>query len=72
MFFLPIYFQSDGSIAQTDYVETWRGMIEARDQGLTKSIGVSNFNISQLDRLMSLTTTKPAVLQVEVRLQTYK
>ncbi|KAI5633727.1 aldo/keto reductase family domain-containing protein [Phthorimaea operculella] len=56
----------DGTFDNTDHLETWRGMQEARDQGLTKSIGVSNFNLQQLERLVRISYEKPAVLQVEV------
>ncbi|KAJ2939264.1 hypothetical protein O0L34_g13358 [Tuta absoluta] len=58
----------DGTFENTDYLETWKGMQEARDQGLTRSIGVSNFNLQQLQRLITLSYEKPAVLQVELNL----
>lgn len=49
-----------------DYLDTWRGMIEAKKLGLAKSIGVSNFNQQQIQRLTNSTGETPAVLQVEV------
>ncbi|KAJ0170126.1 hypothetical protein K1T71_014054 [Dendrolimus kikuchii] len=52
----------------TDYLETWRGMIEAKTLGLAKSIGVSNFNEEQITRILDHGLEKPAVLQVEVNL----
>ncbi|XP_052757127.1 aldo-keto reductase AKR2E4-like [Galleria mellonella] len=52
----------------TDYVDTWKGMIEAKKQGLAKSIGVSNFNRQQIDRLIENGLETPAVLQVEINL----
>nr|XP_032525336.1 aldo-keto reductase AKR2E4-like isoform X2 [Danaus plexippus plexippus] len=64
----PIAIDSNGSVVDVDYLETWRGMIEVQRQGLTNSIGVSNFNISQLQRLIEQTGVTPAVLQVEVNL----
>ena len=48
------------------YVDTWRGMIEARDQGLVRSIGVSNFTEDQLTELIEETGVVPAVNQVEM------
>lgn len=48
------------------YVETWREFITLRDAGLTKSIGVSNFNIEHLERLERETGVIPAVNQVEI------
>jgi len=48
------------------YLETWRGMIDARDQGLVRSIGVSNFTEDQLTELVEETGVAPAVNQVEL------
>ncbi|XP_059058814.1 aldo-keto reductase AKR2E4-like [Achroia grisella] len=52
----------------TDYVETWRGMVEAKKLGLTKSIGISNFNQKQIDRVIASGLETPSVLQVEINL----
>lgn len=43
-------------------------MEEAKRLGLTKSIGVSNFNIPQLERLLNSSKTVPAMNQVEVKI----
>jgi 2,5-diketo-D-gluconate reductase A len=48
------------------YVETWRAMIQLRDEGLTRSIGVSNFLPEHLNRLVAETGVAPAVNQVEL------
>lgn len=48
------------------WVDTWRGMIEAREQGLVRSIGVSNFTEEMLLRLIDETGVTPAVNQVEL------
>ncbi|CAH0404282.1 unnamed protein product [Chilo suppressalis] len=64
----PIAESEDHKLESTDYLETWKGMIEARDRGLTRSIGVSNFNQAQLDRLLANTDVKPVALQVEINL----
>jgi diketogulonate reductase-like aldo/keto reductase len=48
------------------YVDTWRGMIEARDEGLVRSIGVSNFTEEMLTDLVEATDVVPAVNQVEL------
>ncbi len=48
------------------YVDTWRAMIELQQQGLVKSIGVSNFTAEHLDRLAAETSVIPAVNQIEL------
>ncbi|MCH6231125.1 aldo/keto reductase [Microbacterium sp. CFH 31415] len=48
------------------YVDTWRGMIEARERGLVRSIGVSNFTEAMLTELIDATGVTPAVNQVEL------
>jgi diketogulonate reductase-like aldo/keto reductase len=48
------------------YVASWRAMIELRDQGLIRSIGVSNFTEAHLTRLIDETGVVPAVNQVEL------
>lgn len=49
-----------------DYLETWKAMIEIRDAGLTRAIGVSNFQVPHLQRIIAETGVKPAVNQIEV------
>ncbi|HEY3503559.1 MAG TPA: aldo/keto reductase [Actinocatenispora sp.] len=48
------------------YVDSWRAMIRLRDDGLVRSIGVSNFTPAQIDRLERETGVLPAVNQVEL------
>jgi 2,5-diketo-D-gluconate reductase A len=49
-----------------DYVATWRLLEEFQRDGRARSIGVSNFEPSQLERLAGATATVPAVNQVEL------
>ncbi|MBD2762621.1 aldo/keto reductase [Kocuria sp. cx-455] len=51
------------------YVETWQTMIELRDQGLVRSIGVSNFLPEHLLRLERETGEMPVINQVELHPQ---
>ncbi|KAL4712278.1 hypothetical protein ACJJTC_004040 [Scirpophaga incertulas] len=62
----PMAYKRDGRISLTDYLETWKGMQDAKDLNLTRSIGVSNFNLTQMERLWNNSRIKPAVLQIEV------
>jgi alcohol dehydrogenase (NADP+) len=45
--------------------ETWQGMIDAKGQGLSKHIGVSNFSINRLQELMDMGKEIPEMNQVE-------
>lgn len=48
------------------YVETWKALEEIKASGRAKSIGVCNFNIEHLERLINETDSIPAVNQVEL------
>lgn len=48
------------------YVDSWRALIKLRDEGLVRSIGVSNFAPAHLDRLLDETGVAPAVNQIEL------
>ena len=43
----------------------WPGMERAREQGYARSIGVSNFSLSELDELLGIAETRPVVNQVQ-------
>ncbi len=45
--------------------ETWKGMEEAVDAGLVRHIGVSNFGINNLTKILNAARIKPEVNQVE-------
>jgi 2,5-diketo-D-gluconate reductase A len=49
-----------------DFVQTWRALIEAQEDGRTRSIGVSNFQPAHLERIVEETGVVPVVNQVEV------
>lgn len=53
----------DGKV---DYLEAWQGLEDCVKAGLVKSIGISNFNSKQIDRLLASATIKPVTNQVEV------
>jgi diketogulonate reductase-like aldo/keto reductase len=48
------------------YVESWRALLRLRDDGLVRSVGVSNFNPAHVERLIAETGVAPAVNQVEM------
>ena len=45
--------------------ESWKALLKIRDEGLARSIGVSNFTIRHLEELLRGTPAPPAVNQVE-------
>ncbi|MFG3659837.1 aldo/keto reductase [Streptomyces sp. NPDC047706] len=48
------------------YVDSWRAMIKLREEGLVRSIGVSNFTVEHVERLEKETGVLPAVNQIEL------
>jgi 2,5-diketo-D-gluconate reductase A len=48
------------------YVDAFGGLIQSRGDGLTRSIGVSNFNEEYLETVIDLTYVTPAVNQIEL------
>ncbi|NYT63751.1 aldo/keto reductase [Alcaligenaceae bacterium] len=54
-------------VPQVDkFVEAWEKMIQLRDEGRAKSIGVCNFNIHHLQKLLDETGVLPVVNQIEL------
>jgi 2,5-diketo-D-gluconate reductase A len=49
-----------------DFVSTWKVLEEFRAQGRARSIGVSNFQVPHLERLIAETDVVPAVNQIEL------
>lgn len=47
-------------------IETWKAFVELKAEGLTKSIGVSNFNIHHLEPLLKTGMEIPNVNQIEL------
>jgi 2,5-diketo-D-gluconate reductase A len=48
------------------YAETWQALVELREEGKTRSIGVSNFKQKHLERIIVETGVTPAVNQIEL------
>ncbi|MCY1675895.1 aldo/keto reductase [Pseudarthrobacter sp. SL88] len=51
---------------QDKYVDTWKALIELQKRGRVKSIGVSNFTVDGLQRLIDETGVVPAIHQIEL------
>lgn len=52
--------------AQEKYVHAWEKLIAIRERGLATSIGVSNFLVPHLERIVSETGVVPTVNQIEL------
>src|SRR5689334_23298229 len=50
----------------------WPGMERAREQGYARSIGVSNFDVEELDAVLAEATVPPAVNQIQFSPFTYR
>lgn len=72
----PFAYKEDGDLfprdaagniefSSVDYLDTWRELEKLVDAGLAKSIGISNFNAAQTQRLLDSSRIKPAVNQFE-------
>jgi 2,5-diketo-D-gluconate reductase A len=48
------------------FVETWKALIQLREEGRAKSIGVSNFTAEHIATLLAETGVAPAVNQIEL------
>jgi 2,5-diketo-D-gluconate reductase A len=52
--------------ARNLYIDTWRALVRIQAEGRAKSIGVSNFNIEHLRRIIGETGVTPVLNQVEL------
>lgn len=52
--------------AQDKYVATWKALNRLRTEGVARSIGVCNFNIDHLERLIGETGVIPVINQIEL------
>lgn len=53
------------AFSDADFVDTWKALEETVDLGLTKSIGISNFNADQTKRILDSCRIKPVTNQFE-------
>ena len=51
---------------QNAYIEAWKALVKLKEEGKTKSIGVSNFTVSHLKRIVDATGVVPSVNQIEL------
>ncbi|XP_076252987.1 aldo-keto reductase 1B-like [Rhynchophorus ferrugineus] len=58
--------KGDTVFSDVDYVDTWKAMEAVCKKGLTRCIGVCNFNINQLKRILDVAEIIPVTNQVEL------
>ncbi|XP_049544028.1 aldo-keto reductase family 1 member B1-like [Anopheles darlingi] len=72
----PMAYREDGPLfpqdengktaySDVDYVDTYKALEKLVGLGLVKSIGISNFNSKQVERVLAAATIKPVTNQVE-------
>ena len=52
--------------ATNHYVDAWKSLIELQQQGLAKSIGVCNFQVHHLQKIIDETGVAPVINQIEL------
>ena len=63
---LDLYLVHWPTPARDNYVHAWERLIDLCEQGLTRSIGVSNFLVPHLERIIAETGVAPVVDQIEL------
>ncbi|XP_044259860.1 aldo-keto reductase family 1 member B1-like [Tribolium madens] len=61
----PVDASGKTAYSDVDFVDTWKAMEAVCKKGLTKSIGISNFNKRQIERLLQHATIVPVTNQIE-------
>ncbi|MBC7407139.1 MAG: aldo/keto reductase [Arcicella sp.] len=54
------------SLSEVPLTQTWQGLIDLKEKGLTKHIGVSNFSIKKINQIIEESGVVPEVLQIEL------
>ncbi|XP_033330624.2 aldo-keto reductase 1B isoform X2 [Megalopta genalis] len=61
----PMNADGTPALSNVDYLDTWKAMEGLVTEGLTKNIGISNFNSEQVERVLKNCTIKPVTNQIE-------
>jgi len=57
---------NEGPEVQPPIQETWQAMEKLVDEGLVRSIGLSNFSVKKVAAVLAYARIKPAIVQVEI------
>jgi len=64
--YVDLYLIHWPGVSGEGYVNAWRALVRLKEEGRVKSIGVSNFMIPHLQRLIDVTGIVPTVNQIEL------
>jgi 2,5-diketo-D-gluconate reductase A len=64
--YIDLYLIHWPGISGAGYVDAWRALSRLKEEGRVKSIGVSNFMVPHLQRLIDVTGIVPTVNQIEL------
>jgi len=64
--FVDLYLVHWPAPQRNTYINAWLKLVEFRDEGLTRSIGVSNFLVPHLEKAVAESGVVPAVDQIEL------
>lgn len=64
--YLDLYLIHWPSPSRGLYVETWKALVELKNEGRVRSVGVSNFGPNELTKIIEATGVVPAVNQIEL------
>lgn len=70
--YVDLFLIHDPTSANGQLKAWWKQMEEVKKEGLTKSIGVSNFRVQDLEEVLEVATIIPAVNQIEFHPYVYK
>ncbi|KAK0503361.1 NADP-dependent oxidoreductase domain-containing protein [Armillaria luteobubalina] len=70
--YVDLFLIHDPTSAKGQLKAWWKQMEEVKKEGLTKSIGVSNFRVQDLEEVLEVATVIPAVNQIEFHPYVYK
>jgi len=65
--YVDLYLIHSPRVCKGDIVAAWKKMEEIHSKGWAKSIGVSNFNVEQLQEILDNCSIPPAVNQIQVQ-----
>ncbi|AUN98888.1 oxidoreductase [Bacteriovorax stolpii] len=66
MSYVDLYLIHWPGVNSEKYIPTWKALIRLRKEGIARSIGVSNFTIDHVERLINETGVVPAINQLEL------